>query len=203
MTSLFTTGGIRGKKKGIGKFQPRSFNMGLCKEAYKASAGFGNIHPGEDPDLSFRLWDLGYNTRLIPEAYVFHKRRINWSKFHTQVKKFGMVRPILTKWHPQTAKITYWFPTLFSIGCIAAITIALLATAPFSFIPLAVYGLYLLLIFIDASIKNRSILIGSLAIIAAVIQFFGYGYGFLKSTILVNFSKKKPEKLFPKLFFKP
>lgn len=113
MTSFLTTGGIRGNKKSVGKFQPRSFNMGISKEAFEATNGFGFIHPGEDPDLTFRIWKEGYQTKLIPEAYVFHKRRIDWKKFFTQVHKFGKVRPILNKWHPATAKITYWFPTMF------------------------------------------------------------------------------------------
>jgi len=126
MTSYLTTGGIRGRKKNLGKFQPRSFNMGISKEAFEASEGFGDIHPGEDPDLTIRLWKLGYDTALIPDARVFHKRRISWSKFYTQVNKFGLVRPILNLWHPETSKITYWFPsaliayTIFSI-CAAII----------------------------------------------------------------------------------
>ena len=89
MTSFLTTGGIRGRKKATTNFEPRSFNMGISKEAFEASKGFGNIHPGEDPDLSIRLWQMGYTSQLIPEAYVFHKRRISWSKFYMQVKKFG------------------------------------------------------------------------------------------------------------------
>jgi len=109
MTSVITTGGIRGNKNSVGKFQPRSFNMGLSKKAFQESKGFGRIHPGEDPDLSIRLWNLGYQTKLIPEAFVYHKRRISWSNFYKQVHKFGMVRPILNKWHPSTKKITYWF----------------------------------------------------------------------------------------------
>ncbi len=89
MTSFITTGGIRGSKHAVNRFQPRSFNMGLSKAAFEASKGFGNIHPGEDPDLTIRLWQLGYQTKLIEDAFVYHKRRISWSKFYTQVYKFG------------------------------------------------------------------------------------------------------------------
>jgi len=113
MTSFITTGGIRGSKNSIDKFQPRSFNMGLSKKAFEVTNGFGRIHPGEDPDLSIRLWNKGFETKLIPEAYVYHKRRISWSKFYKQVFKFGSVRPILNFWHPETKKLTYWFPSLF------------------------------------------------------------------------------------------
>ena len=82
MTSFITTGGIRGRKSSVNKFQPRSFNMGLSKDAFIATEGFGRIHPGEDPDLSIRLAKLNFKTKLIPEAYVYHKRRISWAKFY-------------------------------------------------------------------------------------------------------------------------
>ena len=104
MTSFITTGGIRGNKNSVNKFQPRSFNMGISKKAFNATQGFGRIHPGEDPDLSIRLWNLGFDTAFFETVYVYHKRRISWSKFYTQVKKFGMVRPILNTWHPSTKK---------------------------------------------------------------------------------------------------
>ena len=100
MTSFLTTGGIRGGSEKLSKFQPRSFNMGISKKAFEASNGFGNIHPGEDPDLSIRLWKLGFETRLFPKAYVYHKRRIDWDKFSIQVTKFGKARPILDSWYP-------------------------------------------------------------------------------------------------------
>jgi glycosyltransferase involved in cell wall biosynthesis len=198
MTSFFTTGGIRGGDTSVGKFQPRSFNMGISKEAFDKVGGFGQIHPGEDPDLSFRIWKAGYITRLFPKAFVYHKRRIDWNKFYIQVNKFGMVRPILNKWHKGTAKLTYWFPTLFMIGLIGVFIMALAGII----FPLGIVIGYFLFLFFDALVKNKSIKVASLAIFAALTQFTGYGIGFLKSTILVNFSKREPEVLFPKLFFK-
>ncbi len=198
MTSFWTTGGIRGGKKGVDKFQPRSFNMGLSKEAFEQVGGYGNIHPGEDPDLTIRIWNKGYDTKLIPEAFVYHKRRIDWNKFYIQVNKFGMVRPILNKWHPQTAKITYWFPTLFCIGLLVSVFALLLG----SIWPIACYAIYFLVLFFDALIKTKNLVVAALALFATVVQFFGYGYGFLKSTIYITFSKNAPQDIFPKLFFK-
>ena len=90
--------------------------MGISKKAFEATHGFGNIHPGEDPDLSIRLTKLGFKTALIEKAFVYHKRRISWSKFYKQVHKFGSVRPILNAWHPETIKLTYWFPSIFCLG---------------------------------------------------------------------------------------
>ena len=197
MTSFITTGGIRGNKKSVGKFQPRSFNMGISKEAFKSTNGFGHIHPGEDPDLTIRLWNAGYKTKLIPEAYVYHKRRISWSKFYTQVNKFGMVRPILNLWHPETKKITYWFPTLFCIGVIASTILAFFNI----FLPFVLLFGYYLLALVLALIQTKSIIIAIQALIAINIQFYGYGTGFLKVTIAIRVFNKKPEEAFPKLFF--
>lgn len=197
MTSVLSTGGIRGGKNSVDKFQPRSFNMGISKEAFEVTNGFGNIHPGEDPDLTFRLWGKAYKTRLIPDAFVYHKRRIDWGKFYIQVNKFGMVRPILNKWHPQTAKVTYWFPALFCVGFVIALVLAAMGILA----PLSLYGAYFLIVFIDAILKTKSIAIALLSVLAVQIQFVGYGLGFLKSTVLLNFTSKKPQEVFPNLFF--
>ncbi|MHA7945012.1 glycosyltransferase family 2 protein [Formosa sp. 3Alg 14/1] len=198
MTSFITTGGIRGSKNQIGKFQPRSFNMGLSKVAFEASNGFGTIHPGEDPDLSIRLWALGFQTKLITEAFVYHKRRISWAKFYKQVHKFGMVRPILNTWHPHTAKITYWFPTLFILGLIVAIGAYIFQ---FKWL-LMCYFMYFIVAFILALVQSKSLIVAILAIPAILIQFEGYGYGFLKSFVNVQLLKKDAKLVFPELFFK-
>lgn len=198
MTSFLTTGGIRGNRHQIGKFEPRSFNMGLSKKAFEATKGFSNIHPGEDPDLSQRVLKAGFQSEFIPDAFVYHKRRISWNKFYTQVKKFGLVRPILNLWHPKAAKITFWFPSLFVLFCILSIVGGILVH-PFILLPL---GVYLLTILLDASIKNRSLTIGVMSVFALFVQFFGYGLAFLKSTYKIHWLKKEPQKAFPNLFFK-
>jgi len=197
MTSFLTTGGIRGGSESLGQFQPRSFNMGLSKKAFEASGGFGKIHPGEDPDLSMRLWGKGFKSALFSKVEVFHKRRISWSKFKIQVSKFGKCRPILNNWHQGSAKLTYWFPTVFCLGLLLGIV---LTTVGFNFI-LAFYILYFIGVFIEASYKNKSLKIGFMSIWAVLIQFYGYGKGFLISHIQVNIFKRAPQKVFPYLFF--
>ncbi|RFN60119.1 glycosyltransferase [Marixanthomonas ophiurae] len=197
MTSFLTTGGIRGNKKSVTNFEPRSFNMGISKKAFLKTGGYGKIHPGEDPDLSHRIVQHGFKTTFIPNAYVFHKRRISWQKFYVQVKKFGLVRPILNKWHPKASRITFWFPLFFVFFVLISIAISFI----FSWIMLIPLLFYILLIFVDSSIKNKSILIGLLSVIALFIQFFGYGIAFLKSTFYIGLLKRDPQKQFPALFF--
>jgi glycosyltransferase involved in cell wall biosynthesis len=198
MTSFLTTGGIRGGSEKIGKFQPRSFNMGLSRKAFETSKGFGNIHPGEDPDLSIRLWNLGFETRLFQHAFVYHKRRIDWEKFSIQVSKFGKARPILNSWYPQYNKLTFFFPTVFIIGFFVSLVL-LVFNQDFL---LKFYFGYFLALFLLSSIQNKSIKIGYLSIIAVWKQFYGYGTGFLESYIKVILLKQNPQEAFPGLFFK-
>jgi glycosyltransferase involved in cell wall biosynthesis len=198
MTSFLTTGGIRGGSEKIDKFQPRSFNMGLSRKAFEASHGFGNIHPGEDPDLSIRLWELGFETKLFPDAYVYHKRRIDWDKFSIQVNKFGKARPILNSWYPQYNKLTFFFPSVFILGFALAVLLLI-----FTFdILLKLYFIYFFVLFLVSSYQNKSIKIGYLSVIAVWKQFYGYGTGFIQSFVKVILLKQKPQEAFPELFFK-
>ena len=184
MTSFLTTGGIRGKKKSVGKFQPRSFNMGLSQKAFEITKGFSDMRAGEDIDLSFRLWDHGLETQLIDTAFVYHKRRNSISSFFQQTFEFGAARPKLNKMYPATAKLTYWFPSVFILGL--DLSILLLIFGIYS--PLLLYGLYFSLIALDASYRNKNNpIVSFLSIITSLTQFLGYGLGFLESTF---FSKK-------------
>jgi glycosyltransferase involved in cell wall biosynthesis len=198
MTSFLTTGGIRGSEKSISGFEPRSFNMGISKEAFLKTGGFAKIHPGEDPDLSQRIQKNGFNTTFLPNAFVFHKRRISWKKFYTQVRKFGLVRPILNSWHPDASKLTFWFPSLF----IVFVGTTIISSVLFNYIAALPLLLYLSLLFLDASFRNKSVQIGLLAVFAVFVQFFGYGLAFLQSNFYINILKRDPKLQFPKLFFK-
>lgn len=198
MTSVLTTGGVRGASEKLGKFQPRSFNMGISKKAFEMSGGFSEIHPGEDPDLSIRLWKLGFKTCLFQNVYVYHKRRIDWNKFKIQVNKFGKVRPILNQWHPEYAKLTFFFPAAFLVGFVVAFFSLLIGYPQLIFL----YQLYFLTCFVVSSIQNKSIYIGLLSIWAIIVQFYGYGTGFLQSFYQVQIKKRDPREAFPQLFFK-
>jgi len=198
MTSFITTGGIRGSKKSIQKFEPRSFNMGISADAFIATGGFSKIHPGEDPDLSQKIIKEGFKTQFIPNAFVYHKRRISWDKFYKQVSKFGLVRPILNSWHPTSSKISFWLPTLFVFFTIISIALSVFI----SYLYILPLGLYCFLILLVSSIKNQSIWVGMLSVWAVFIQFFGYGISFLISSFFIGLLNRNPEKQFPHLFFK-
>lgn len=198
MTSFLTTGGIRGGSESVNAFQPRSFNMGISKQAFKATGGFGNIHPGEDPDLSIRLWNLGFETRRFENAYVFHKRRISWKNFYVQVNKFGKARPILNRRYPKHQKVTYFFPTIFIFGLMLALILLFINVNML----IIVYVFYFAVFFSQVLFQTRRIRVALLAIVALLIQFYGYGLGFFQSFLKVQLLRKDPEQVFPELFFK-
>ncbi len=195
MTSVLTTGGIRGKKSV--NFQPRSFNMGLSKNAFEQTGGFGKIHPGEDPELVFRLWKLGFKTTFFEKAFVYHKRRIDIHKFYTQVNKFGKVRPIIESWHPEFQKITFLFPTLFIMGFVIAIVSTLFG---FKYLFYA-YFMYFILLVVSAFYMTKNVKLAVLSCFMALVQLYSYGLGYAKSFFWIRFMGKKPEKKYPNLFF--
>ena len=197
MTSVFTTGGIRGSKKAVTRFQPRSFNMGVNKEIFLKIGGFSEMRIGEDPDLSMTIWENGYQTAFFDDIGVYHKRRTDLGKFSKQVYQFGCARPILNQRHPDYVKPTFWFPTLFLLGYVAGILEYFLLQKGFV---LACYGFYTLVIFVHALYLTKNIAIAAQAIITTYIQMFSYGYGFLESWIKLNVLKMKPEDAFPKHF---
>ncbi len=200
MTSIFTTGGIRGSKKAVSKFQPRSFNMGVKKSAFEKVGGFSEMRIGEDPDLSMKLWENGFTTSFFEHIGVYHKRRVDLGKFSRQVYQFGCARPILNQRHPKYVKISFAFPTFFFVGYILGILEYFLFKKG---LILGFYGLYTFLVFFHALLKTKNISIAAMAIIATYIQMFSYGYGFLKSWILLNIFRQKPEDAFPSHFHKP
>lgn len=183
MTSLFTTGGIRGNKKTVGRFQPRSFNMGVSKIVFEKLNGFGSMRVGEDVDLTLRIWKAGFQTQLIKNAAVFHKRRTTMIAFIKQTYAFGKGRACLNKIHPETRKITYWFPSIFILTFLIVALVACFQNYLF----LLLYAVYLSIILFDATLKNQSLKVGFLSLATTICQFSGYGVGFMRG----NFFSKK------------
>ena len=176
MTSFFTTGGIRGSNKAVDKFQPRSFNFGISKKAFEKTNGFSQLKIGEDIDLTFRLWKHNFETQFIEKTFVYHKRRSTFHQFYKQTFAFGKGRPFLNRKYPKTSKITYWFPTIFMLFFAMAL-ISLIAGI--KFLALLFVG-YFTVIFLDSLLKNKNISVAVVSIFTTLIQFTGYGLGFLK-----------------------
>lgn len=195
MTSLLTTGGLRNKEKN--NHQLRSFNMGISKEVFIQTKGFSKYRYGEDIDLSKRIVALGFLSKVYSTIKVFHKRRTSFEQFFKQTFNFGMARPILNKLHQNSAKLTYWFPTFFFIGLLFSLLFLLLGNPIF----ISSFLLYFLLIFIDSFLKNKNIKVALLSVYASIVQFIGYGVGFLRSWVRLHIQHKSIKETFPQMFF--
>lgn len=185
MTSFFTTGGIRGGKKKLDKFYPRSFNLGIRKSVYEALGGFAPMRYGEDIDLSTRIFQGGYSCRLFPDAWVYHKRRVKFSSFFRQVKHSGEARVVLKKKYPGTFKLVHLLPAAFVVGNIALLLLGIFH----HWLWLTPILLYVVMVFFDSLLKNKSLKVAFLSVPAAYCQLFGYGTGFIGATFKNWFKK--------------
>ncbi|PZR40838.1 MAG: glycosyltransferase [Azospira oryzae] len=182
MSSILTTGGIRGGKKHVGWFQPRSFNMGIRRQVYEATGGFRFDRYAEDIEFSIRMKDAGFKVGLIPEAYVFHKRRTSLSQFYKQVFNFGRGRIMVGRLHKGMVKLTHWFPTVFTSGMLCTPLLWIISDHLFMTAVL-IYASYFTAIAMDAFRVTRSLSVALLSIPSAFIQMVGYGLGFLKEKL--------------------
>ncbi|WP_066627218.1 glycosyltransferase [Labilibacter marinus] len=196
MTSALTTGGIRGGKKKLDKFYPRSFNMGIKKDVYQKLNGFAKLRFGEDLDFSMRILESGFTTKLILEAGVFHKRRNNFRSFFKQVYNSGIARINLNYRHPGSLKLIHAIPTVFTLGYILNLILGIAFPILFilAFIPLFIF-------LIDASLSTKSIKVGFVASLAAFVQIFGYGLGFFSALIKRKLFKKQEFSAYEKNFY--
>ncbi|MCM1449854.1 MAG: glycosyltransferase [Clostridiales bacterium] len=178
MTSFWTTGGIRGGKVQLEKFVPRTFNTGFSRKVYDTVGGFREMF-SEDIDMSTRIKNAGFSIRLIRPAYVYHKRRVDFAKFMRQVYVFGMSRITLKLLYPGSLKAVHTLPALFLTGCVLLVVLACLVS-PWFLLPIAAY---ILLLWVSALISTRSLKIAFMAVPAAFIQLWGYGWGFIRAYV--------------------
>lgn len=178
MSSVLTTGGIRGGKKHLGWFQPRSFNMGISRQVYKETGGFAFSRYAEDIELSIRMKKSGFKSVLIPEAFVYHKRRTTLNQFYHQVSNFGKGRVLVGRAHPGEVKLTHWLPALFTLG-LAALLVLPIISSVLCFFGVVLYGMFSVAILIDSYQSNQSLVVALLSVPAAWVQLIGYGVGFL------------------------
>ncbi len=184
MTSFFTTGGIRGKKAHIGKFQLRGFNMGVSREAFDHVNGFSGMQVAEDLDISMRLIKAGYKTALIPEAFVYHRRKTNFRKFFKQLFMHGKGRIELFLRHRDALKPLHFVPSAFVLYLLAGIIVSPLYTPGFIFF-VGTLLLYILAIFLDASMSKKSLYVGILSIWSSFKMLIAYGLGLLRNVIYI------------------
>lgn len=189
MTSVFTTGGIRGKKNNAGgQFHPRSFNFGISRKVWEVTKGYTMTRMAEDIEFSIRIIDNGFKIGLIEEAFIYHKRRTDFGQFFKQLHFFGRGRINLSRMFPSELKLVHFFPMLFTLACFSIPVQYLLSfISPVFYctflLSSGITALYVLLILIDSTIKNKSLKVGFLSIIACFIQLIAYGIGFMQEKL--------------------
>lgn len=179
MTSPFTTGGIRGNKKHLGTFHPRSFNMGISREVYQKVGGYLLTRLGEDIEYSIRIQKAGFSIGLIPQAHVYHKRRTNFRQFYKQLHFFGRARINIYKHFPEELRLVHFFPALFVLF-LAGTLLANLLGLQVAIMGNVLLGIYTVLLFLHALFKTRSLKVAILSVLAAFIQLIAYGMGFMQ-----------------------
>ncbi len=184
MTSPFTTGGIRGNKQHVGKFHPRSFNMGISKKVYEQTRGFKLARRSEDIEFSIRMMQQGFRVGLIPEAFVYHKRRATFKQFFKQTYGFGKGRIDIYKLFPQELKLVHALPAVFVLGLSGLIVLNLIRILPLLCgIGNIVLLIYTFLLFLHAWFSTKNIRVAGLGIVAAYIQLIAYGLGFINNYV--------------------
>ncbi len=213
MTSFFTTGGIRGGKKKLDKFYPRSFNMGIRRDVYMRLGGFSRMRFGEDIDFSIRIFKAGCRCRLFPGAWVWHKRRTDMRKFFRQVYNSGIARINLYKKYPESLKLVHLLPMVFTVGVICLVLTSAVGRALMEFddihrwyalcaLPWLPIIAYCIVIAADSAVQNRSMKIGLLSVGAAFTQLMGYGFGFIEAWWKRCVRGKDEFQAFEKNFYK-
>ncbi|TSJ39344.1 glycosyltransferase [Mucilaginibacter corticis] len=179
MTSPFTTGGIRGNKKSIGQFHPRSFNMGISRQVWEKAGGFIITRSGEDIEYSIRIHTMNFKIGLIPRAKVYHKRRTSLYQFYKQLHFFGRARINVYKFFPNELKAVHFFPAIFTLGVFFTL-ISNIFSWPIAILCNVIAVLLILLIFFHSLSKNKSVKIAFLSVLASFIQLTAYGLGFMQ-----------------------
>ncbi len=192
MTSPFTTGGIRGNKRHIGTFHPRSFNMGVSRAVWEKIGGFKLTRLGEDIEYSIRIQASGFKIGLIPDALVYHKRRTDFMQFYKQLHFFGRARVNIYKHFPSELKLVHFFPAVFVVFLVV---LFLLTTWNIVMLPRTanqhplftitlignvLFAAYVLLLFLHSLIKTRKLKVALLSVLASFIQLIAYGLGFMQ-----------------------
>lgn len=197
MTSFLTTGGIRGKKHHVGRYCPRTYNMGCRRSLFDQLGGFDvKLRFGEDMDFCLRAYEEGAKVALFDKAWVYHKRRVDFRKFYKQVYNSGIARINLTLRHQGSLHWVHLLPSFCTLF-LGLILIGCLWFPYLLFLPLLVA----IAVFSDALHKTKHWKVSMLAIVATLIQITGYGSGLLVAFWRRIVWKKKEFTAFEETFY--
>ena len=180
MTAFLTTGGLRGKKgKKLGGFFPRSFNMAVRKCAIEAVGGFPNRFYGEDILVGFKVRQMGYTLKSVPEAAVYHHRRATLSQFFMQLYRMGKARVEIAYLHKSLLEPVYMLPTL---ALLISMTLCVGAFFSDTLFKIATGGIIIALLFlttisVDSALRLKTVKAFAIVPFLFMIQQTAYGLG--------------------------
>lgn len=172
--------------------------MGLSRTAWERTGGFRWTRQSEDLELSMRMREMGLRVGLLPDAGVYHKRRMTWKQFFRQSYSFGQGRIRLYRHFGGGLKFSHFLPALYTLGLggLLLLTLCWILFPSASSLHIdslirgcclfgwAIFGIYKLAVFIHSCYVNRSIGVGALSVFAVLVQFTAYGSGFLRDLLL-------------------
>jgi GT2 family glycosyltransferase len=166
--------------------------MGISREVYDKTGGYIITRMGEDIEFSIRIIKAGFKVGLIEDAFVYHKRRTTLGQFYKQLHFFGRARINISRFYADEIKLVHFFPLFFLAGWFILI-ITWFVYKPLFILGLSVVTIYYWLIFMDSTIKNRSLPVGVLSVVAATVQLSAYAIGMVAELFKGN--TKQAEKI--------
>lgn len=204
MTSKLGTGGTRGQKKSVGKFYPRSFNMGVHRKVFEKIGGMNKLRHGQDMDFSQRIYDAGFKVGLIADAFVYHKRRTSLPKFYRQIFNWGVARINLSILHPSMLKPVHLLPAMVVLGLLFLVVFSVIFPDLGQLLWILTgigYGIVIIWAFIESLARYKNIKTAFLSPITLNIQVFAYGFGLLKALWQTKIRGRKEAEGFVKGYY--
>lgn len=141
-----------------------------------------NLLTAEDCWMNFCVRDCGYQLILAPDIILWHNRRDSPRKFLRQIYRFAVGRMQLGRKNFKLLNITH---------IISGFAIPLFLLIGYSFYSAGAGAVFLKIFFYSfimmtsaASFKAKSLVVGMISSIAAIIFIFGWSAGFLREFFL-------------------
>jgi len=185
--SSFMVGNLSSRYKTKSCFESddiHSCNFIARKTVIEAAGGWNEKYwPGEDTLICLAIKKLGKKLVESSDVVVYHHRRSLFKPHLKQVSRFGEHRGFFAKKFPEnSAKLTYFFPSLLVFSLIAGIVLSLFFSF-FAYIVLFGVGMYLVLSLIAAALQVRNVKLVFSVWLGIIVTHIIYGSFFLSGLV--------------------
>jgi len=144
-----------------------------------------NLIISDDNELNFRLRTAGYHFINVPDARVWHHETNSIMEFAVNMYHYGVNITNTVKKHKSFVTINVPITVIFILYLIFLLPLYLLI-GTWVFIPLLLYIIFALAVFIEVSLKTKTIY-SLLVFILLPVQHISYGLGIISNLV---FNKK-------------